>query len=289
MKFFTESSHDQEPKVIIDVDSLKIESPPKKQIWVSFDDRMGHSLLTEDKWLIQTGKCLNDRIISGWQFLLQQKFSHCGGLYPAVLAYHGKYKSDTKKSGIVQVLNSEGKHWVAISTIGCSSSVVNWLDSLHGIPSMHHEKLIAQLHQCADEYIQINIVNVDVQEGNFDCGLFSLANITAILNGVDISMIKFDQKQMRQHLVSCFEKKTPEVFPLESRSLRSKRRRKILKSYKLNIYCACRLPDDGNLMIKCSTCKEWFHKSCINSVKSDFELKKEKNWRCLTCVPELIQ
>ena len=122
---------------------MKIESPPKKQIWLSFDDRTGHSLLTEDKWLIQIGKCLNDRIISGWQFLLQQKFSHCGGLYPAVLAYHGKYKSDTKKSGIVQVLNSEGKHWVAISTIGCSSSVVNWLDSLHGIPSMHHEKVIA--------------------------------------------------------------------------------------------------------------------------------------------------
>ena len=216
---------------VIDIESLKIKSPPKKQIWVSFDHRMGHSLLTEDKWLIQTRKCLNNCIISGWQFLLQQKFNNCGGLYPAVLAYHGKYTRITNKSDIVQVVNSEGKHWVAISTIGCLSGAVNWLDSLHGIPSTHHEKVIAQLLQCEREYIEINIVNVDMHEGNFDCGLFALANITAVLNGVDVSMIKFDQKLMRQHLVSCFEEKTPEVFPLESE--RPKRCRKILKSYKL--------------------------------------------------------
>ena len=116
---------------------------------------------------------------------------------------------------------------------------------------MYHEKVIAQLLQCPDEYIQINIVNVDVQEGNVDCGLFALANITAFLNEVDVSMITFNQKQ---HLVSCFEKKTPEVFPVES--LRSKRCRKVIKQYKLYIYCTCRLPDDGSLMIECTACKE---------------------------------
>lgn len=268
----------------IAVDSLKIKSPPKKQVWVSFDHRTGHSLLMEDKWLIQTGKCLNDRIIDGWQFLLQKKFSHCGGFYPAVPAYHGKYKKETKKRDIVQVINSEGKHWVAFSTIGCSVGVVHWLDSLHGSPTKHHEKIIAELLECANEYIQIDTVNVDIQEGNVDCGLFALANVTAVLNGIDVSMIKFDQKQMRQHLVSCLEKKSPEAFPVQSEKARSRRHRKIVKSYKLFIYCTCRLPDDGNLMIECTTCKQWFHKGCINSGKSDSELKKERNWKCINCL-----
>ena len=85
--------------------------------------------------------------------------------------------------------------------------IVHWLDSLHGVPSAHHEKIIAELLQCANDDIQIVVVNVDMQEGNFDCGLFALANIMAVLNGVDVSMIKFDQKQMRQHLVSCLKVK----------------------------------------------------------------------------------
>ena len=58
------------------------------------------------------------------------------------------------------------------------SDAVNWLDSLHGIPPTNYEKVIAQLLQCEREYIEINIVNVDMQEGNFDYGLFALANIT---------------------------------------------------------------------------------------------------------------
>ena len=84
---------------------------------------------------------------------LYKKYSHCGGLHPAVIAYHGKHKEDPKKQGIVQVFNSDGKHWVAMQTIGCSGGTVNWLDSLHGISSTYHEKLIAQLLRFTGEYI----------------------------------------------------------------------------------------------------------------------------------------
>lgn len=45
------------------------------------------------------------------------------------------------------------------------------------------------------EYIQI-IVNVDMQEGSLYCGLLALVNIMAVLNRVDHSIIKYDQKQM---------------------------------------------------------------------------------------------
>ena len=48
-----------------------------------------------------------------------------------------------------------------------------------------------------------------MQEGNFDRDLSALANIMAVVNKVDISMIKFHQKLMQQHLTSHFESKSP--------------------------------------------------------------------------------
>ncbi|VDI06646.1 Hypothetical predicted protein, partial [Mytilus galloprovincialis] len=30
-----------------------------------------------------------------------------------------------------------------------------------------------------------------------------------------------------------------------------------------NIYCSCRGPDDGGLMIRCDECREWFHGRCV--------------------------
>ncbi|VDI59017.1 Hypothetical predicted protein, partial [Mytilus galloprovincialis] len=31
-----------------------------------------------------------------------------------------------------------------------------------------------------------------------------------------------------------------------------------------NIYCSCRGPDDGGLMIRCDECREWFHGRCVD-------------------------
>ena len=54
----------------LDVDRTRDKSP-KAPIWISLGN--GNELLIEDMWLIESGKWLNVRIISGWEFLLQQK------------------------------------------------------------------------------------------------------------------------------------------------------------------------------------------------------------------------
>ncbi|TKR71966.1 hypothetical protein L596_019494 [Steinernema carpocapsae] len=42
------------------------------------------------------------------------------------------------------------------------------------------------------------------------------------------------------------------------------------------LYCVCRKPDDGKLMVACDKCGEWFHGACVgftrlmNDVKADF-------------------
>lgn len=47
------------------------------------------------------------------------------------------------------------------------------------------------------------------------------------------------------------------------------------------LYCICRKPDDGGLMICCDWCEEWFHVSCINI--SEEEAYRIKKYKCPNC------
>ena len=203
-------------------------------------------------------------------------------LHSTVLVSKRKFKRDSRKHEVVQVLNTGNSHWVAISTLGCSVGVVHWLDSMHCGPSSQLKVIVSDLLQCPKDCIQIKMLNVQLQSGGSDCGLFALANITAALDGVDPSSLHFIQKLMRTHLVTCLEQKDPRSFPLDL-SKRQARSTKILDTQTLRIYCVCRLPDNGNLMVMCTKYHKWFHKSCTEvRDKSASELKKI-DWNCTSC------
>ena len=53
--------------------------------------------------------------------------------------------------------------------------------------------------------IMINYVNVQQQSGGSDCGLFAIAFATCLCESQNPSLVYFCQKQMRSHLMSCFE------------------------------------------------------------------------------------
>ena len=61
------------------------------------------------------------------------------------------------------------------------------------------------------------IKNVQNQLGASDCGLFSLAFATSLCFGDNPSEIQYNQKQLREHVVSCFEAKVITPFPAKSR------------------------------------------------------------------------
>ncbi|KAG0064182.1 Death-inducer obliterator 1 [Linnemannia elongata] len=45
------------------------------------------------------------------------------------------------------------------------------------------------------------------------------------------------------------------------------------------VYCYCQKPDDGNVMIQCDSCRQWFHGACVDiteEVAEKMELKNEK-------------
>ena len=129
----------------------------------------------------------------------------------------------------------------------------------------------------APNKILINTMNVQMQVGGSDCGLFALAFITAVLNGQDPTFLYFDQEKMRQHLCECLEKCTPLPFPTIKLQ---KRRRHVLHTNVVPVFCDCRLPDNGSRMVQCAGCLKWYHVKC--AVENENELKK-KDWFCTHC------
>ncbi|KAJ3221238.1 hypothetical protein HK099_003669 [Clydaea vesicula] len=48
------------------------------------------------------------------------------------------------------------------------------------------------------------------------------------------------------------------------------------------IYCLCRAVDDGNFMIMCETCSEWFHGDCVGITEE--EGKEIETFECALCI-----
>ena len=59
----------------------------------------------------------------------------------------------------------------------------------------------------------VNVVDVPLQLGVTDCGLFVVAYMTSLAFGEYPSDIKYNQEVLRSHLVSCFSVKKPTLFP----------------------------------------------------------------------------
>ena len=57
------------------------------------------------------------------------------------------------------------------------------------------------------------MMDTHIQKGGVDCGLFAIAISTAIAYGVDFTSLKFNQKEMRAHVVICFNDKIMTLFP----------------------------------------------------------------------------
>ena len=64
-----------------------------------------------------------------------------------------------------------GNHWITITNIGVSDNSVNVYDSLdNGITQTTKELISKYVHK---EKVKINIINVNQQENDSDCGVFA--------------------------------------------------------------------------------------------------------------------
>ena len=58
------------------------------------------------------------------------------------------------------------------------------------------------------------LINISKQKGGADCGLFAIAITTTLALGLDTVEITFQQSNLREHLVNCFDERKFTMFPI---------------------------------------------------------------------------
>ena len=123
-----------------------------------------------------------------------------------------------------------------------------------------------------DNCLMVTAVSVQQQEGDADCGLFSIAAAYHSAVGDDFRGLTFSQNDMRQHLVECFERKQLSAFPQTSGTVTRNTRKHLF----VHIHCECQLPDSyDSKMIECDRCNHWFHFKCVKLHK-----QVPETWYC---------
>ncbi len=164
-------------------------------------------------------------------------------------------------------MHTSNSHWILVSNVlgrEHSNDIVNIYDSLYSTTvSAAIKKQVCSFMKPMVDSLRFDIMNIECQTNSFDCGVYSLACATEIINGADPVLCKWDYQNMRQHLLSCLEVGSMTRFPvLGNRCIRFGMR--VQKSILETIYCICRKPNNKDMaMIECTSCCKWFHTDCI--------------------------
>ena len=140
----------------------------------------------------------------------------------------------------IQILHCNSGHWLTISTIGCKPSEVFVYDSLYSGASECVQYQIATLLASPSNHITLKFVDVQMQAGTYDCGVFAVAFATALVLGYNPGQYFFDQQSMRKHLWNCLQNQRMSMFPV----FKERRRKQTVKTtQQIPLHCFCRLPD----------------------------------------------
>ena len=266
------------------------DEPPEKRRRVVGNQpwgAIGLGLDEDDRSKIINQNWLTDKHINACSVLLKQSNPSQSGLHHTITLAKKPHLC-ASPADFVQLAHIDQSHWLCFSSINCPPGVVDVYDSapypLSSCSVLF--KQVAAVADCKNSILELRYVDVQVQEGANDCGLFAIAFATALCNGIDPHSLSLDQNSMREHLISCFEEGEMLPFPL-SPQLRRFGRRRVRKVEKVPIYCYCRLPWDrrdtshGSLA-QCRRCKEWFHEDCAHIPKDVF-LDRSFVWCCRDC------
>ena len=144
---------------------------------ISSDDDMGEvcnsywkkihgiTLTEEDKQIILSGEgWLNDGIVFAAMLLMKNDADllPVGSLQNPVLGDSLQFEVAADES--VQVLNSGGSHWIAVSTVGCKHPVVRVYDSLYSKLPSETKDQIATLVSTPEKQITLEYANIQVSK-----------------------------------------------------------------------------------------------------------------------------
>ena len=194
-------------------------------------------LTTEDKKMITSGGWLSDEIVDAGQKLLKSMYPHIQGLQEVALGMVLSYS--IAKSEFIQIMNTGKHHWVTVSNINCNDEEIHVYDCASGSPTSSLLNQIASIVCTPKDIIKLTYVDVQMQQGCDDCGLFAIAFATSLARGEQPGSFFYQQKAMRKHLVDCLEKQNITAFPIQKIRRHGS---KVRHSANIPIHCVCRLP-----------------------------------------------
>ena len=213
--------------------------------------------------VVQAGLELTDEHMDHSSFLMKKQHPLVDGLQRmAVFESRQCQRVGTPQGKFVQVL-LVGSHWVTVSNVFCENAgEIMVYDSFYSqVPASYKSTFVAKicwmLHTPA-LHVTLMWPAVTKQMGNKDCGLFALANAVALCEGVRPEECEWDQPRLRSHLISCFKRGQMSHFPHRAAMCD----RGLVHQESIEIFCHCRQPDSGKMMVECESCAFWFHKQC---------------------------
>ena len=236
----------------VDADGYQSKNPAsKEQPWLpdlGLSKRDQRTLLSPTAWL-------TDDIINVAQKLLKAQSPALSGFQNVGCGLTMNFSVETEE--FVQIIHTGEGQWVTISTIGTVHPEVVVYDSIYTTLPMLAKAQIASLLATQQPTIRVKFMDVQMQSGSSDCGLFAIAYATALSFGLPPGMFQFEQPKMHSHLQTCLEEGRMTMF-LIRRTRRSANRVKSTDEF--NVYCTCRMPDlPDTHWIQCSQCREWYH------------------------------
>ena len=160
------------------------------------------------KRIIEKGEHLNDNMINFAQNMLKLQFPDTDGLFSTLIPE--RFKLDTSKT-IIQILHTQGNHWVVVSNINCEVGKAYVYDIVFSAIGEETKQLIDVMF---DGAVDVSIYqNINKQIGSRDCGVFCIGIATYLLYNCCNVNIKFTQSLLRSHLITCFENLYLTPFP----------------------------------------------------------------------------
>ena len=170
-----------------------------------------------------------------------------------------------------------------MSTVGCGPGNINVFNSnsMHTRLPSDTKKVISDLIRYRGDAITIRYNSVQWQSGANDCGLFAIAFAAAICSGENPVTKVFDQAMMRLHLKDCFIKGRIDSFP--ERISKRMCTKKEPQQETLHVFCICRLPYMGEVMVQCEGCSIWYHPLCVDIPQKYLKQNCKEIYFCKDC------
>ena len=234
----------------------------------------GISLSKRDLQKLTGGKELSDLHINAFQNLLKSQFNSIGGLQSTLLQQNKSPLSNKKENNLQAInisISATVKRWAVLEI---NSNGIFLYDSAYTSLAGDVKKIIAHLINTNEDQLTVHIMNIAKQSGATDCGLYAVAIMSSLALGKDPCSIVFKKEDLRAHLQSIIEKEQITEFPYTQRR---KVRSRILHTEVFDVYCICRMPDNGSKMVCCDNCNKWFHAACVEYTDN------RNKWYCTEC------